>query len=312
MDKWQRINYQPNKPLGSRGERVTASEAHLDLSRKAAREGMVLLKNETCAGKGKALPLEKGCKVALFGKATIDYVKGGGGSGDVTVSHITNIYDGFKQLSDRVTLFGELGDFYESEVRRQYGEGRKPGLTVEPEVPEDLLSRAAAFTDTAVVSLCRFSGEGWDRKASADQDELFCEPWVGETARQSQEIFERGDFYLSRAEEKLIETVKSRFSRIIINMNVGGMVDSCWFADDDRIQAVLMSWQGGMEGGMATAELLCGLGNPSGKLVDTFARELSDYPSTETFHESRITWTTPTISTWATAISRRFPGRRRR
>ena len=70
-------------------------------------------------------------------------------------------------------------------------------------------------------------------------------------------------------------------------MNVGGMVDSCWFAEDDDIQAVLMSWQGGMEGGLAAAELLCGLGNPSGKLVDTFARDLGDYPSTETFHESR-------------------------
>ncbi len=282
MKKWQRINYQPNLPLGAKGERITASEAHLDLSKKAAKEGMVLLKNDEGA-----LPLEKGCKVALFGKATIDFVKGGGGSGDVTVSHITNIFDGFRQLPGNVTLFGELCEFYQTYVDRQYREGRKPGLMAEPELPEDLLKKAAAFTDTAVVSLCRFSGEGWDRKASADQDEIFCEPWVGETARQSQELFERGDFYLSRAEENLIETVKSRFSRVIINMNVGGMVDSCWFADDEKIQAVLMSWQGGMEGGLATAELLCGLGNPSGKLVDTYARELSDYPSTANFHESR-------------------------
>ena len=282
MKKWQRINYQPNLPLGVKGERITASEAHLNLSKRAAKEGMVLLKNEEGA-----LPLEKGCKVALFGKATIDFVKGGGGSGDVTVSHITNICDGFRQLSGNVTLFEELCDFYRTYVDRQYGEGRKPGLIAEPDLPDDLLTKAAAFTDTALVSLCRFSGEGWDRKASADQDEIFCEPWVGETARQSQELFERGDFYLSRAEENLINTVKSRFSRVIINMNVGGMVDSCWFADDKKIQAVLMSWQGGMEGGLATAELLCGLGNPSGKLVDTYARELSDYPSTANFHESR-------------------------
>ena len=129
----------------------------------------------------------------------MDYVKGGGGSGDVTVSHITGIYDGFRRLSDRVSLFEGLGDFYRNYVTHEYARGRQPGLIAEPVVPEDLLSQAAAFTDTAVISLCRFSGEGWDRKASADQDELFCEPWVGETARQSQEIFERGDFYLSRA-----------------------------------------------------------------------------------------------------------------
>ena len=69
-------------------------------------------------------------------------------------------------------------------------------------------------------------------------------------------------------------------------MNVGGMVDTDWFARDDRIQSVLMAWQGGMEGGLAAAELLTGRGNPSGKLSDTFARRLEDYPSTYNFHES--------------------------
>ena len=55
---------------------------HIALSKEAAKEGMVLLKNE-----GEVLPLKKGSKVALFGKAAFDYVKGGGGSGDVTVSY---------------------------------------------------------------------------------------------------------------------------------------------------------------------------------------------------------------------------------
>jgi beta-glucosidase len=64
------------------------------------------------------------------------------------------------------------------------------------------------------------------------------------------------------------------------------MVDTEWFHGDDQIQSVLMAWQGGMEGGRAAAELLCGLGNPSGKLSDTFAKCLEDYPSTDGFHES--------------------------
>ena len=53
-----------------------------------------------------------------------------------------------------------------------------------------------------------------------------------------------------------------------------------------QISTALAGWQGGMEGGLAMAELLTGNGNPSGKLVDTFAADLKDYPSTENFHES--------------------------
>ena len=81
MAKWSRVQFQPGVGLGENGSRVTASKEHIALSCEAAREGMVLLKNEN-----QVLPLQKGARVALFGKATIDYVKGGGGSGDVTVS----------------------------------------------------------------------------------------------------------------------------------------------------------------------------------------------------------------------------------
>ena len=80
MERWIRARFLPGLPLGKDGRRVTAGPEHIALSRRAAREGMVLLKNE-----GGALPLKEGCRVALVGKATIDYVKGGGGSGDVTV-----------------------------------------------------------------------------------------------------------------------------------------------------------------------------------------------------------------------------------
>ena len=65
------------------------------------------------------------------------------------------------------------------------------------------------------------------------------------------------------------------------------MVDTSWFAYDNQIQSALLALQGGMEGGLAAAELLVGDGNPSGKTVDTFAKSLDDYPSTYNFHESR-------------------------
>lgn len=253
--RWSRSRFQPNLPLGKDGTKITACKEHITLSKDAAKEGMVLLKNDK-----KVLPLTKGSKVALFGKATIDYVKGGGGSGDVTVSYTRNLYEGFKLYPEHISVLEELADFYKENVKKQYQDGKEPGLTVEPEVPQELWTRAKAYTDTAIISICRFSGEGWDRS-----DEDFC---------------------LTAEETALVQKVKENFAKVIVVLNVGGMVDTSWFVKDDKIQSVLLAWQGGIEGGLAAAELLLGMGNPSGKLTDTFAAKLTDYPSTATFHES--------------------------
>ena len=86
MEKWTRIAHQPCLPMGKDGRRVTACEEHIALSLAAAEEGMVLLKNE-----GEVLPLSVGTKLAVFGKGQIDYVRGGGGSGEVTTSYTRNI-----------------------------------------------------------------------------------------------------------------------------------------------------------------------------------------------------------------------------
>lgn len=279
--KWARVNYQPGVGLGENGARVTADKEHITLSKDAAKEGMVLLKNEQ-----HVLPLQTGAKVALFGKATFDYVKGGGGSGDVTVAYTRNLYEGIKALKGKISVYEELADFYRENVKEQYKAGRVPGMTIEPQVPQELLQKAKAYTDTAVISICRFSGEGWDRKSIVETENKNIWASEEEMARRSAEIFEDGDFYLTHAEQEVVNTVKQNFARVIVVMNVGGMVDTSWFHDDAQIQSVLMAWQGGMEGGLATAELLAGEGNPSGKLSDTFARELNDYPSTYNFHES--------------------------
>lgn len=283
MGKWQRVMYQPVLPMGRDGKRVTGSAEHIALSRRAAGEGMVLLKNEGCR-----LPLAKGARVALFGKGTIDYVKGGGGSGDVTVAYVRNLYEGMKlkEKEGKVSVFPRLPHFYEEELQKQYAQGAVPGMTVEPKVPGELFDEARAYADTAIITVCRFSGEGWDRKCQIREDgyELF----EGERRQMelSAGIFENGDFYLTNGEQRLIDEVKERFDNIIVVMNVGGMVDTGWFKSCPKIQAVLMAWQGGMEGGLAMADVLCGDVNPSGKLVDTFAASLEDYPSSKSFHES--------------------------
>lgn len=281
MDRWARAMYQPVLPMGKDGSRITACREHIQLSKEAAKEGMVLLKNQ-----GNLLPLKKGSRVALFGKGTFDYVKGGGGSGDVTVAYTRSLYDGFQELKDEVSVFEELADFYREDVKKQRAEGRMPGMTVEPQVPEELLCKARAFTDTAVISICRFSGEGWDRTGRTENILNSVTNMDGGLAGQADRIFEDGDFYLSHGETALIEAVKMNFDKVIVVMNVGGMVATSWFKNDDRIQSVLMAWQGGIEGGLAAAELLMGHGNPCGKLADTFADKLGDYPSTATFHES--------------------------
>ncbi|HIS95601.1 MAG TPA: glycoside hydrolase family 3 C-terminal domain-containing protein [Candidatus Ventricola gallistercoris] len=260
-DKWQRIRFMPVLPLGEDGCRVTGGAAHIALSRQAAADGMVLLKNE-CA----LLPFAPGSRIAVFGKAQADYVKGGGGSGDTTVAYVRSLAQGLriKQDEGKIALFEPLTDFYSSEVARQYASGALPGRTVEPAVPEDLLKQARAFTDTALITLCRFSGEDYDRTG---------DPYDG-------------DYFLSREEEAMVQTVQRTFSRIAVVLNTGGMTDTLWFYDNPSIGAALLAWQGGIEGGLAAADILVGDVCPSGHLTDTFAASFDAYPSSANFAES--------------------------
>ena len=257
--KWQRALYQPCLPLGEHQTRITECERHIRLSREAACEGAVLLMNE-----GELLPFAKGQKVAIFGKAQIDYVKCGGGAGDVTVSYVRNIYDGCKMKEDKLELFHPLSHFYEENVWSQYQQGGQLGKLQEPDVPQELLERAASFTDTAVVCINRFSEETVDRRNDGTDDYVA----------------------LSAQEKKMVEQVCDRFAHVVLLLNVGAMLEMGWTRKYPSLKAVLMLWQGGMEGGLAAADLLVGDANPSGKLVDTCAKTFEDYPSSEGFHES--------------------------
>ncbi|MEE1065565.1 MAG: glycoside hydrolase family 3 C-terminal domain-containing protein [Acutalibacteraceae bacterium] len=283
MEKYARFRYQPCKPLGEDGRCVTASEKHTELSRRAATEGMVLLKNED-----NALPLAKGEKIALFGKATIEYIKGGGGSGDVNCPYIHNIYDGFSAKD--VSVYMPLVDFYRDYVERESVNiptqdqinatwdivnamefcTKRDDMTYdtfasmhvkEPAVPDELISSAAEFADTAIITLSRFSAEGVDRRPIP------------------------GDYYLSDIEKDLIDKAAELFSKVVIVINSGAVIDCEYFAENDDVQAVLFGWQGGMEGGLAVADIICGDVNPSGKLADTIAKSYDCYPCKDDFWE---------------------------
>lgn len=272
MEKWSRSKYMPCLPLGDNRSRITGCDRHIQLAREAAQEGTVLLKNNN-----NVLPLKKGTKVAIFGTAQIDYIKGGGGSGVVYCDYTRNIYQGLKQKTD-IEVYDPLSLFYESRVsdaiRNGELEGRitsvalklgyLKGNITEAKIPEDLLAGAKAFTDTAIITICRYSAEYFDRYADGS------DPY----------------FELSPEEKLMVETVCDNFDKVIVLLNTGAMIDTSWFAKNDKIDSALMIWQGGMEGGLAAADVLVGEVTPSGKLVDTCANDFSDYPSSEGFHES--------------------------
>ncbi len=279
MKKWARSLHQPNLPLEN-GKYVTSSKEHIALSKKAATEGIVLLKNEN-----QVLPLSEGTKVALFGKGSFDYVKGGGGSGDVHARYIRNLYDGIKELGEFL-IYEPLSDFYREHVKTQYEAGIQPGLTVEPMLPNDLLQGARAFTDTAIITLSRFSGEGWDRGKIKERVRKNQWEMGAEQRERFDEIFPFGDFYITDEERSVITSVKEIFHKVIILFNNGGAMDTSWMKEDTQIQAGLLIGQGGMEGGLAAAEILAGKASPSGKLSDTYAAHIEDYPSTKDFFVS--------------------------
>ncbi len=287
MNKYARFRFQPCLPLGKDGRRVTASKEHIALSRKAATEGMVLLKNDG------TLPLKMNAKVALFGKATIEYIKGGGGSGDVHCPYIQGVFEGFeeKEKLEKLKIFMPLVDFYKDYVKKESVNvlteaqinarwdivnnmefcQKRDDMTYdtfaemhvkEAEVPDELIVSAADFADTAIVTLSRFSAEGVDRRPQG------------------------GDYYLSDLEKKLIDRITELFKNVVIVINSGAVIDCEYFADNTKIGAVLFAWQGGMEGGGAIADIICGDVNPSGKLTDTIVKSYDCYPSKADFWES--------------------------
>ena len=283
--RWTRHFFTPAKPLGADGMRVSGSAEHIALSKNTAAEGIVLLKNEK-----NLLPL-KGKKIVLLGKASEEYVKGGGGSGDVYCAYCTSLYDAFKKKCG-AELYDGLHNFYQEHLKPLRAKGREPGMTGEAKLSDSQVKAAAEFSDIAIVTINRYSGEGWDRACNIPGKELHMENvevdvWGGEDAfrAMSKEIFPKGDFYLTAEEEALVAQAEKNFSNIIVLLNVGGVVDTSWFAANPKISSVLFIGQGGMEGAVAATEIVLGEKCPSGKLTDTFAKRLEDYPSTDTFHD---------------------------
>ncbi len=231
-------------------------EQYLEASARAVSQGVVLLKNDG------ALPLKKDGETAVFGRIQLHYYKSGTGSGGmVNVSKVVGITDGLTEAGYKVNQ--KLLDIYtqwDSEHPFNYGEGwgGEPWSQEEMPLTDDIVKSAAETSDTAIVIIGRTAGEEMDNK------------------------LEKGAFLLSDLEEDMLKKVAAVFPKTVVLLNTAGLIDM-GFMDRYDVSAVMYVWQGGMVGGTGTAMALTGEVSPSGKLPDTIAYSVHDYPSDKFF-----------------------------
>lgn len=232
-------------------------EKYAALARQAVAEGCVLLENE-----GQALPLRDGERVAVFGRMAFHYYKSGLGSGGlVNTRYVVGILDALKEC-EGVHLDEKLMGIYEDWIMENpydegQGWGRVPWCQKEMGVTEEMLD-CARRDDVSLVVIGRTAGEDQDNNAKA------------------------GSYCLTETEEDMIRRVCEVSERTVVVLNVGNIIDMSW-VEKYHPQAVLYAWQGGQEGGNGVADVLTGKVCACGKLTDTIAADIKDYPSTENF-----------------------------
>ncbi|MDE6666414.1 MAG: glycoside hydrolase family 3 C-terminal domain-containing protein [Ruminococcus sp.] len=230
---------------------------YLETAEKTVAEGIVMLKNEN-----NALPLKKDETVSVFGRIQLHYYKSGTGSGGmVNVSKVTGIVDGL--LEAGVKINQELLEIYRKwDEKNPYdlgdGWGSEPWSQEEMPLDDETVKNASEKSETAIIIIGRTAGEEHDSR------------------------LEGGSYLLTDKENDMIEKVRKAFSKVIVLLNVGGIIDMS-FMDKYNPDSVLYVWQGGMTGGTGTADVLTGKVSPCGKLPDTIPYEISDCSSDSNF-----------------------------
>jgi beta-glucosidase len=234
-------------------------KAHAKVSRMAAAQGMVLLRNES-----ETLPLTVGKRIAVFGNTSYNIIAGGTGSGDVNKPYTVSLAEGLSNAGFRVqeTLSKSYTDYIKDAKAKQ--PKQRNFFTPPPVIPEmdanSILAREADGADVAVITIGRNAGEGADRKLE-------------------------NDYYLSNDEKGLINGVANAFhakgKKVVVILNIGGVIEvASW---RDSVDGILLAWQPGLEAGNAITDVLCGKVNPSGKLATTFPVDYPDVPSAKNF-----------------------------
>ena len=245
---------------------------HQELIRRIAGDCMVLMENDG------TLPLKKlPKKLALYGNGARATVKGGTGSGDVNVRFTVNVEQGMKDAGFEITTEDwlnrqdvlmeeeqqERDAFYEEQARLT-GEPVFLIRILHPMSPKALAAVTEediqnSDTDLAVYVLSRNSGEGKDR------------------------VNEEGDYQLSAQEVQNLKILASSYDRFILLLNLGGIIDTKAIRSIPGINAVVYIGQLGNITGSVVADLITGKLYPSGRLVDTWAENYEDYPSSPGF-----------------------------
>ncbi len=235
----------------------TVTEEMKAVLRRAACEGAVLIKNNG------VLPLNEGENISLFGRVQYNWFYTGYGSGgDVNRPYQINLIEGIRNCN-KLNLNKDLSSVYEKWCKENIINdavwGMWPRFYPEMPVSDSLIEESAKCSDCAVITIGRAAGE--DRE----------------------NVLEKGSYYLTDDEKSLLSRVSESFKKTVVLLNIGNIIDLSWVEEYEKIDAVLIVWQGGMESGNAVADLLCGLANPCGKLTSTIAKTYDAQPSAKDF-----------------------------
>ena len=234
------------------------TEGMPELIRAAAAEGAVLLKNEG------VLPYSKDRQVSVFGRVQYDYFATGYGSGgDVRKPYVINLIDGLKNCEE-LSINNELADIYAKWVKNNPVDhgywAHWPRSHPEMPLTDEIVKKAHETSNDAIVVLGRSAGE--DRENA----------------------LEAGSYYATQGEKDMIAKIAKEFDNITLLLNIGSIMDLSFVEEfKDKIKAIMIVWQGGMESGNAIADLLSGKVSPSGRLADTIVKSYEDYPCAKDF-----------------------------
>lgn len=246
--------------------------AHRALARRAAAEGMVLLKNED-----QVLPLAENASIALYGAGALGTIKGGTGSGDVNCREIVSVWQGLKDAGFRIVN----EDWIES-YRACYQTARE---NWREEIWKDVDSRMADGEMDPVFNA--YTSHPFDLPAGDLPRPVQADVAVYVIARIAGEAKDRelrpGDYLLSEEEHEALRLLCEQHERVVVVINSGGLIDLSFVDELPQIKGLIYMGQPGMEAGHALADILSGAVTPSGHLTDSWAYHYEDYPNAETF-----------------------------
>jgi beta-glucosidase len=235
-------------------------KGNAEVTRQAAAEGTILLKNDN-----NTLPISsKSTLLAVFGITSYDFISGGTGSGDVNEAYTISLINGL--TNSEFSIDKELEGLYtpytadqkaKEMIRREINGGllATPKRIVELELSKEIIQNKANTSETALITIGRNAGEAADRNVDED-------------------------FNLAADEMNLINNVSEAFhakgKKVVVILNIGGVIETASWRD--KVDAIILPWQPGQEGGNSVADVLSGKVTPSGKLTMTFPIKYEDTP----------------------------------